>query len=200
MRRLAVVAAFLTTIMAAGCGRPPVSFDPAAPCKQDARQPGAYPDLEALIPGSFQGKQPALLDSGRNCTPASLGTLAGAGLTEIHFAGGLWETGRRSGVTLAVLRAPGLTVQQAFDFYVAGAQAARRTESIETTVLETASGRDIRSLTTLNGESFQTIQVQEADEPGLVRVVLVGSDVRENDTRAGHDATVRAAAGEHFDD
>ena len=38
-----------------------------------ARSPGAYPDLEALVPKLYHGAPPETLDSGRNCTPASLG-------------------------------------------------------------------------------------------------------------------------------
>lgn len=199
MRRLAVIAAVLAAFAVSGCAAPAASFDPAAPCTRDARLPGAYPDLEQLIPASFQGQAPASVDSGRNCTTASIGTLAGVGVEELQFAGGLWETGRRSGVTLAVVRSPALTGQQVFDFYHAGALAARRTETIDTTIVESASGRDILSLTTLNGESFQTIQVQEAAEAGLVRVVLVGSDVRENASREAHDSRVSAAAEAFFD-
>ena len=43
----------------------------------DGSAPGAYPELEELVPPSFEERAPDRLDSGRNCTDENLGTLAG---------------------------------------------------------------------------------------------------------------------------
>ena len=58
---------------------PPPSFDPTGDCTTDGRAPGAYPDLEALVPTKFMNAAPGTLDSGRNCTATNLGSLAQAG-------------------------------------------------------------------------------------------------------------------------
>jgi hypothetical protein len=185
VRPAAVLALFVAAI-AAGCvGQGAASFDPAGPCTVDGQRPGAYPELEALIPPTFQGVAPTRLDSGRNCTERNLGTLATHGIREVRFAGGLWETGARSGVTLAVLAAPGLTGARLHEFYEAGARAGRRTEDVQSSV-DKHDGEFVGQIDTLNGESFQTILVWAGDDSGLVRVVLVASDVRENQDRGPH--------------
>jgi hypothetical protein len=168
------------------------TFDPAAPCSADAKLPGAYPSLEAIIPRTFEGRPPDRLDSGRNCTPQSLGTLAAAGHRELQFAGGLWEVANRSGVTLAVLSAPGLTAAQVADFYESGARAARNTENVKRTP-GTFGGATGWQIEALNGESFQSIAVWQGTQPGTVRVVLVGSDVRETNHISEHQKRVMSA-------
>ena len=188
VRRPAVLLLLISSL-AFGCGRPDPSFDPTGPCDMDGRVPGAYPALEAMIPAEIEGQPPTRLDSGRSCSDAALGTLVAGGIDDLRFAGGLWETGERSGYTLAVFSAPGLTDELLFEFYEAGANAARRTETV-TTGIETGRGHPLYTLDTLNGESFQSIYHRATDEPGLIRVALVGTDVRENQDRTGHDATL----------
>ncbi len=194
MRRTAVLVIALALAGLAGCagGRPAPSFDPSGPCTGDGQRPGAYPELEQLIPASFEGVAPAHLDSGRNCTEQNLGTLAGHGIREVRFAGGLWETGDRSGFTLAVLVAPGLTGERMADFYEAGARAGRKTGEVERSVSDLG-GRNAWTISTLNDESYQTIVVWDTEEPGMVRAALVGSDVRETDGLGPHSALVQRA-------
>ena len=176
----------LATLLISGCGQgAATSFDPSAPCTTDARLPRAYPDLEALIPTIFDGRRPTRLDSGRNCTPRTLGLLAQAGFSEIRFGGGLWEVGRRSGVTLAVFSATGLTAERVAEFYEAGARSASKTETVTRTT-PVVGGVPGYQIDTLNDESFQTIVVWQAPERDVVRIVLVGSDVRETDGMAEH--------------
>jgi hypothetical protein len=117
--------------------------------------------------------------------------MLGRGIQEVRFAGGLWELGSRSGVSLAVFRAENLTVAVLFEFYETGARASSRTDAIETADVLVA-GVAGRRLDTLNDESYQTI-VTWAGPGGEVRVVLVGSDVREVQTRLAHEARVDAA-------
>ena len=183
-----VVAAGIAACSAGGTA----TFNPAAPCTADARLPGAYPDLEALIPDAFEGRPPTRLDSGRNCTPGSLGLLAQAGFSEVRFAGGLWELDNRSGVTLAVFAATGLTADTVADFYEAGARLASKTENVTRTSLG-LHGTPASQIDTLNDESFQTIVVWQAPQPGVVRIVLVGSDVRETNGMSEHRDRVQRA-------
>jgi hypothetical protein len=183
----------LLSALIAGCSpASSASFDASAPCTADARLPGAYAELEALIPRTFEGRAPTRLDSGRNCTPPSLGTLAAAGFREIHFAGGLWELGQRSGVTLAVLAAHGLTAEQVIDFYEAGARSARKTENVKRGVYD-FDGVNAVTVETLNDESFQTIVAWQAPQANTVRVALVASDVREVSEKAEHQRRIDTA-------
>jgi hypothetical protein len=195
VRHVAVLVPFLAFVgLVAGCagGGPPPSFDPTGPCLADGQRPGAYPELERLIPATFEGVAPARIDSGRNCTDRNLGTLASHGIREVRFAGGLWETGERSGFTLAVLVAPELTAERMADFYEAGARAGRKTEEVKRSTYD-LDGRNAWMISTLNDESYQTIAVWDAGQPGAVRAVLVGSDVRETDGMGPHSDLVQRA-------
>ena len=169
------------------------SFDPTLPCTADGQQPGAYPELESALPATWRGEPPQRLNSGRNCSEETLGTLADHGIAELRFAGALWETGRRSGITVAIFRAPGLTAERLHEFYEVGAREARKTEAV-TTRLMRVDGVSGRRLDTLNDESYQTIVVLESRAEDTVHAVLVASDVREIGTKEAHDAVVQEAA------
>lgn len=189
-----VFGTFFLGIVLWGCAGsgPPPSFDPSGPCTSDGQRPGAYPQLERMIPAAFEGITPARIDSGRNCTERNLGTLAGHGIREVRFAGGLWETGERSGFTMAVLTAQGLTAERMADFYEAGARDGRKTEDVKRSTFD-LDGRNAWMISTLNDESYQTIVVWDSTVPGMVRAVLVGSDVRETQGMGPHDDLVQRA-------
>ncbi len=189
VRILVLVAAGLLPVACVGAVE---TFNPEGPCTADGQAAGAYPGLEAAIPTTFEGRPPDRLDSGRNCTPKNLGTLAAAGVAEIRFAGGLWEIGQRSGVTLALMSAPDLAKDTIADFYEAGARAGRKTEEVTRTELDGRGGAWSR-IDTLNDQSFQTIVVMQDLAPSQVRVVLVGSDVREVESRDAHESLVDRA-------
>jgi len=185
--RLVLVAVLAAAL--AACGPAGPSFDPSGPCLADGQAEGAYPDLEAAIPDTLRDELPARLDSGRSCSAANLGTLAERGVTELRFAGGLWEIGDQSGVTIARFTAPGLVSAWMSEFYEAGARAGRRTEDIEVTRPAIHGGPGWR-LDTLNDESFQTIVVWPDEEPAAVWVVLAASGIREVTTREAHESVV----------
>src|SRR5262245_54738846 len=104
----AALAAMALVVLLAGCAAAPAaSFDPTGTCTADGSAEGAYPELEALIPQQYHGADPERLDSGRNCTPENLGSLATAGIKEVRFAGGTWTFGEPA-VVLATFTAPGL--------------------------------------------------------------------------------------------
>jgi hypothetical protein len=98
-----LVAALSATLVACSGGTPP-SFDPTGACTTDGRAPGAYPDLESLVPKTYRGEPPVTLDSGRNCTAANLGSLASLGISEVRFAGATWAFGGERAVVLAILK------------------------------------------------------------------------------------------------
>jgi hypothetical protein len=186
---LSIAAAVLGALaVVGGCASPP--FDPSSPCTADGRAAGAYPALEALVPRELNGKPPTRVDSGRNCTPTSLSSLAAHGVKELHFAGATWETGTSSGVSIAVFEAPGLQADWVHEFFTAGAESARDAETVETSTMPVDGVKGYR-VDALNGDSYQT--VIDWAEGDRVRVVIVSSFVREVDTKAEHEATVTAA-------
>ena len=79
------------------------SFDPGGPCTTDGPAPGAYPELEALIPTTYE-ERAERLDSGRNCTRQPRVARA-AGIDEVRFAGGTWDLGGYRAAALAVFSA-----------------------------------------------------------------------------------------------
>jgi hypothetical protein len=147
------------------------SFDPTGPCTSDGRAPGAYPDLEAVVPKTYQGVAPGTLDSGRNCTATNLGSLASFGISEVRFAGATWSFGAERAAVLAVFRAKGLSADELDAFYEQSALAASRTQ-ISGRSAVTIAGRPGRRLDTETGERTQTVVVWPAANAGDVNVVI----------------------------
>jgi hypothetical protein len=159
-------------VVVAGCGAPAAaSFDASAPCVADGSAPGAYPDLEAMVPAMYESKGPETLDSGRKCTPEGLGSLAQAGFDEVRFAGGTWGFGAIRAAALVVFSAPGLTADDVADFYAASARTANRTQ-ITAESTPTLAGRPGHRLDTMTADRQQTVLVWPAAVPDVVNVVL----------------------------
>jgi hypothetical protein len=169
--RLCVVALAAAMLVGACGGGPAPSFDPTGECSGDGRAPGAYPDLEALVPKRYQGVPPNILDSGRNCTVTNLGTLASLGISEVRFAGGTWTFGAERAAVLAVFRTHGLSAEALAAFYSQSAQAAPRTQIVATSA-PTISGRKGRRLDTKTGSRVQTVVTWPAAEKDVVNVVI----------------------------
>ncbi len=148
-----------------------VSFDPTGPCTSDGSAPGAYPDLEALVPATFRDERPGTLDSGRHCSGPALGSLAPAGISEIRFAGGTWSFGAERAAVLAIFTAPGLTADALATFYAQSARAANRTQVLAETAPSIA-GRAGHRLDTKTGERLQTVVVWPSAEADRVNVVI----------------------------
>lgn len=164
---LAVVLLLLT-----GCTtEAAVSFDPSGPCTTDGAAPGAYPDLEALVPTRFRDEPPGTLDSGRHCSGPSLGSLAEAGITELRFAGATWSFGAERAAVLAVFQASGLTSEALATFYATSARAANRTQVLSESS-PTIAGRTARRLDTKTGERLQTVMVWPSAAADRVNVVI----------------------------
>jgi hypothetical protein len=168
--RMAVLAAVVAVV--AGCaGAAAPSFDPTGPCSGDGSAPGAYPELEARVPSTFEERGPDRLDSGRNCSAENLGMLADEGIEEIRFAGGTWEFGSDIAAVLAVFAADGLTVDAMADWWESTARDSARTQILGSTDVE-AAGHEVHRLDTKTGERLQSVLVWEGGEPGQVNVVL----------------------------
>ncbi len=167
---LLAFALVLSGLLAACAGGAAASFDPTGPCKGDGSAPGAYPALEALIPTKYHDAAPERLDSGRNCSPENLGSLAAAGITEVDFAGGTWTFGDPA-VVLAVFTAPGLTADLLADFYANSASANGRTQIVGQSS-PTIAGRQGRRLDTKTGDREQTVVVWPSATADRVNVVI----------------------------
>lgn len=188
---MAVLLAFL---VAACSSAPAAPFDPNAPCGIDGRVAGAYPDLEARLPTSFEGAEPATVDSGRHCSEAALGSLIAHKVSNVQFAGAVWDLGGGAGISSAIFRLPStdLPADWISEFYDIGARTAKRTENIEASSPIIPGPGQIFRLDTLNDLSFQTVLVWQ-DGP-VVRVVLIGTPVSPSATRTAHDDLVDRAA------
>jgi hypothetical protein len=151
----------------------------------DGSAPGAYPELEAMIPAAYMDAAPELLDSGRNCSAANLGSLADAGIDEVRFAGGTWTFGAERAAVLAVFTAPGLTATDLADLYLESAKTANRTK-ITSATTPTIEGRSGRRLDTETGSRTQSILVWPAATADTVNVVITNDlpDARIDDAIA----------------
>jgi hypothetical protein len=173
-RRLVAVsllALLLSAAVAACGGEASASFDPTGPCATDGTMAGAYPELEARIPTTYEDQAPATLDSGRNCSDENLGSLKDEGITEVRYAGGTWDFGGNRAAALAIFTAPGLTPDMVFDFYRTSAEAANRT-TITGESTPTLAGHDVQRLDSKTGERIQTVVVWASDAADIVNVVL----------------------------
>jgi hypothetical protein len=165
--------ALALALVVAGCGGGVAftSFDPTTPCTADGRFPGAYPDLEAQVPKMYMSTAPETLDSGRNCTPGNLGSLADQGISMVRFAGGTWSFGAERAAVLARFTADSLDATKLADFFEASAKAAART-SITNETTPTVAGRPGFRLDTETGERTQTVVVWPSATAGTVNVVI----------------------------
>ncbi len=166
-----VLLAVIAGALIACTGEPATSFDPTGPCTADGAALGAYPDLEARLPTVYRDARAEKVDSGRNCSSVSLGSLADIGYVEVRFAGATWGFGAERFVVLAVFTAPGLDAAEVADFYEQSARAEPRVEILAETE-PTIVGRPGRRLDAKRVERLQTVVVWPAAEPDVVNVVV----------------------------
>lgn len=176
----------------AGCGTAAETTGPLGPCGNDAKSIGGYPELEQALPRVLDGKAPDTIDSGRNCSADSLGTLTAHGIHELRFAGATWSHGGADATVIAVLGTPngGLSLQRPWieEFYTAGAVAGRHTENT-TTTRPVMDGADlVFRLDTLNDLSLQSVVIWEHAD--LIHVVIVATTVSPSASRAVHEQRV----------
>jgi len=171
LRALLLAVALVSVAACSGGQAAGASFDPSSPCPAEGRFAGAYPDLEALVPKTYRGDKPESLDSGRNCTPATLGSLASAGIKEVEFGGGTWTFGAERALVMAVFRGDGLDAAKLADFYASSANANSRT-TIDAQSTPTVAGRPGQRLDTTTSERSQTVVTWPAAQPNMVNVVI----------------------------
>lgn len=176
---IAGLLAGLSGLLGACASAAPASFDPTAACTADQKVAGAYPALEGRLPGSLFGVAPDTLDSGRNCTPRGLGTLANHGVTELRFAGAAWARGERGGVTTAVFEGEGVTPERIGEWYEAGARSATRTGNLRPSRPMVDGRQAYRLDLDVDGQA-ETVVVWPSPDGALVQVVLaVGAPAAE---------------------
>lgn len=187
------LASFLVValLLAAACSGPtaPASFDPTQPCAgaDEQRMSGAFPDLEATVPSQLDGKAPDVRESGRYCSPSTLGKLADAGIKEARFGAGTWDRGGGKALSLVMFDAAGLTAQIVFDSYQAGALLNSKIHDLSTSS-PTIGGQPAHRMDFLNGDSsFQRIVVWPGDRDGRVRVLLA-ADLTDAEIQSAADA------------
>jgi hypothetical protein len=175
------------------CGSAGATFSTGGPCLADERAPGAYPDLEALVPRMLAGKASTALDSGRNCSDKALGTLTAHDVHELHFAGATWDFGGGAGTSIAILALPSasLPIEWVEEFYTAGALNGTKTDNVKTSQPTFDIVGTTFRIDALNDLSQQSI-VLWADG-SRIRVVIVASPVSPTASMADHDARVASA-------
>ena len=189
-----ILAAVLAAALA-GC-QTGASFDPAAPCTTDARMPGAFPELERLVPTKLGDASATRVDSGRNCTGSSLTTYASHGVSELRYAGATWDEGGGNATVIAIMATPAsqpiLRQEWVEEFYRAGALASTKTENVNAT-RPTIDRTVVYRLETLNDLSLQTLLVWSENGMGGIHVVIVATQVEPNASRNRHDSRVEEA-------
>ena len=183
---LALLAAVAIVVTACGGSGAAASFDVAAGCPSEGRAAGAYPELEARVPTTYEGRGPNQLDSGRHCDRVTLGSLAAAGFDVVRFAGGTWDLGGYRAAALVVFEAPGLTADQVAEFYATSARAASRTRVTGESTFDVA-GRPAHRLDSTTGDRTQTVVTWPSADDGVVNVVLT-NDLPDPKIQAAVDA------------
>jgi hypothetical protein len=199
VRRLATLIALVASLAVTACGPEPLAGNPLGPCGDDARTAGGYPELEALVPKQLgaDARSPDRVDSGRNCSDATLGTLKSHGVTEVRFAGATWNspTSSSEGTVIAVLATPdwvpALEAAWVEEFYEQGARAGKKTDNIEVSRPTLDGAGQVFWLDVVNDLSFQSVVTWQAE--GRTNVVIVATDVAPLKDRVTHNATVAEA-------
>ena len=171
-----------------GSAPAPVSFDPSGPCAgvDEQRKPGAYPELEAMLPTKVDAAAPTKRESGRYCSEKTLGALMAAGIEEMRFGAATWDRGSGRAISLVLFEAEGLTAKALFDTYETSARSTSKVHNIRVSEPTIAAGGAHR-MDLLNDESFQAIVVWPGDRPGQVRVALA-ADLTNDEVQAAVDA------------
>lgn len=193
-RGLALTLTFAAALVLVGCAPEQLAANPLGPCGGDARAPGGYVELEALLPKTLApGAQvPDRVDSGRNCSDVALGTLKGHGITELRFAGATWNVTSSEATVVAIFATPSGVplLEEAWveEFYEAGARAGKKTDNIETSRPTIEPAGEVFRVDALNDLSLQSVVTWES--AGLIHVVIVASDVAPGADPATHNQRV----------
>ena len=169
LARLALVVAIAT----GGCVAAPP--DGSLPCNAtiDAQRAAGFDvALEATLPIAGWERKPTQVDSGRECSPARLGPLWGAGIRELRSAGAIFDNADQTGYTLVSYRADGLTLEALAYAFERGARGGRKTQDVRVESERVGEWPATR-LTLINGDHGQVIVLfADPAESPIVRGVL----------------------------
>jgi len=189
--------AVLLAILAAACSSAPTPAPTTlgATCLTDTRARGTFPELEALLPRGMIEAAPTTVDSGANCTQATLGTYRSHGVGELRFAGATWDYGNGDATVVALLEAgpvgPPMQVAWVEEFYTTGAVNGRHTGEVKTARPVMPGAGQVFLLETVNDLSLQTVVIWPAGQ--LTWVVIVATTIGPDASRTGHDQRVATA-------
>ena len=172
-----LLAALLLVVAAGGCA-PVAPPDGSLPCNEtidQQRAAGFDTALEAALPVTGWDATPGTIDSGRECSPLRLGPLWGAGIRELRSAGAIFELPDKTGYSLVVYAADGLTLTNLSYAFERGARGGRKTQGL--TIIDIKVGDwPGKQFTLLNGDHRQVITLFDTGEPDRVRALLA-SDI-----------------------
>ena len=178
MSGMRTLLAALLLVVAAGACAPVAPPDGSLPCNEtidQQRAAGFDTALEAALPVTGWDATPVTIDSGRECSPLRLGPLWGAGIRELRSAGAIFELPDKTGYSLVVYAADGLTLTNLSYAFERGARGGRKTQGL--TIIDIKVGDwPGKQFTLLNGDHRQVITLFDAGEPDRVRGLLT-SDI-----------------------
>ena len=170
--------ATLLLAVAAGACAPTTPPDGSLPCNEtidQQRAAGFDTALEAALPVASWDATPVTVDSGRECSQARLGPLWGAGIRELRSAGAIFELPDKTGYSLVIYSATGLTLDNLAYAFERGARGGRKTQGLKIANIKVGDWPG-KQFTLLNGDHRQVITLFDAGEPDRVRGLLT-SDI-----------------------
>jgi hypothetical protein len=172
-----LLAALLLVVAACACA-PAAPPDGSLPCNEtidQQRAVGFDTALEAALPVAGWDATPVTVDSGRECSQLRLGPLWGAGIRELRSAGAIFELPDKTGYSLVIYSATGLTLDNLAYAFERGARGGRKTQGLKIANIEVGDWPG-KQFTLLNGDHRQVITLFDAGEPDRVRGLLT-SDI-----------------------
>ena len=178
MRGMRTLLAALLLVAAAGACAPATPPDGSLPCNEkidQQRAAGFDTVLEAALPVAGWDATPVTIDSGRECSQLRLGPLWGAGIRELRSAGAIFELPDKTGYSLVIYSATGLTLDNLAYAFERGARGGRKTQGLKIANIKVGDWPG-KQFTLLNGDHRQVITLFDAGEPDRVRGLLT-SDI-----------------------
>ncbi len=178
MSGMRTLLAALLLVVAAGACAPATPPDGSLPCNEkidQQRAVGFDTELEAALPVAGWDATPVTIDSGRECSQLRLGPLWGAGIRELRSAGAIFELPDKTGYSLVVYAATGLTLDNLAYAFERGARGGRKTQGLKIADIKVGDWPG-KQFTLLNGNHRQVITLFDAGEPDRVRGLLT-SDI-----------------------
>ncbi len=170
--------AALLLVVAAGACAPATPPDGSLPCNEtidQQRAAGFDTVLEGALPLVGWDATPVTVDSGRECSQLRLGPLWGAGIRELRSAGAIFELPDKTGYSIVVYSATGLTLDNLTYAFERGARGGRKTQGL--TIVDIRVGEwPGKQFTLLNGDHRQVITLFDTGEADRVRALLA-SDI-----------------------